>query len=1142
MTEKLTEIVALLQILLSLVMTQGQTLATNNNNGALLGSTSVVTATTTAWTQIAKEGQRFTVSGTQTVRYGYGTSWVQKTVTNSGTCSNRFFGKDPIVNQVKVCQVSSTVTPSTPTPVTIATPFKIGDRVSMTANVNVRTSGLISATTLIGVNPLGSVGTLIAGPTRSADGLVWFNVNFDAGFDGWVGSNNYRLVTTSVTPLPTPAPTPTFTTTVSGLTATAAFTLSNGCEGYTILWGDGTQSAKAASPSGSSCTMAIVNVSQVHAYATAGTYTVTVQRYSSGTTLKDTSTRTVTVAGSTPAPTPLPVTINTPFKINDRVSMTANVNVRSTGLVSATTLLGVNPLGSMGTLVAGPTQSADGLIWFNVNFDTGFDGWVGANNYRLVTTVTPLPSPTPTPIPVPAPTLVVNANPTSVTTGNTAVISWSSTNATACTASGAWSGSRAVTGSFTTSALNTTGTQTYSMTCTGSGGSVTRSGSVAVTAAATVTPTPAPTTPTVFGPRTPSPLSVRQIHSGHSLTDGGTFQGTYPGHFRNMINSIQANSANVAQSTIPGSPLHWRWNNVPGYGQPDARGDIGNYQLLVITEGVPFIFSASNPEWTLEHRTWLRTWAEHAWRNGNGGAGAPTILYATWTNIDDADGPFRQNLDTYQPIWEDMADYASANLPAQAKVYIIPANLLMKRFYDDIQAGRVPGINNISGFFSDAIHPNGLGSYAVALQHLLVIHHIDPRGLRSTGFGLSPEPSAALAKYIQDTVWDVTTKYPRSGVTAGNTTTSTQTPSTVPTPTLSLSANPTSLTAGNAATLNWSSTNATACSAGGAWSGSRAVNGSFTTGALSTVGTQIFNLTCTGSGGSVSRSASVGVTASTVTSAPTVTSCTVPTLTFNPADFDRVIDGTEITSTLTLDGSAWNNTLIRNCRVRNTAGDGILLRNVSNVVITGCTFENMGGNAAVRGSSSGGTSNVTLYRNTVNGTASNGFHFAERIASGVDHVNLRIIGNTLSNTGRASSDGSTHALYIQAHDSLITHNTINGSRNGNGISVRSSGEVSCNTVSGTSSNGKPGIRYYSDHNTGLTNTLIINRNTVSGATEGINIYQPVVRYDGQTGLDHVVKNFVITNNDVRNNTNGIGIASQYNQSPFTVTQSGNMTN
>ena len=86
-------------------------------------------------------------------------------------------------------------------------------------------------------------------------------------------------------------------------------------------------------------------------------------------------------------------------------------------------------------------------------------------------------------------------------------------------------------------------------------------------------------------------------------------------------------------------------------------------------------------------------------------------------------------------------------------------------------------------------------------------------------------------------------------------------------PTVSLSANPTSVTSGSGSTLNWTSTNATSCTASGAWSGTQAVSGSYSTGALTSSAT--YTLTCTGTGGSASQSATVTVTASAPPPPPT---------------------------------------------------------------------------------------------------------------------------------------------------------------------------------------------------------------------------------------------------------------------------------
>src|SRR5436190_4682897 len=73
--------------------------------------------TTTTWQSLVSENQPFTVSGTQTVRFGnqwYG--WVSKVVTNSGQCTVAFFGSDPAVGRGKVCELAVGSTPPPPPP------------------------------------------------------------------------------------------------------------------------------------------------------------------------------------------------------------------------------------------------------------------------------------------------------------------------------------------------------------------------------------------------------------------------------------------------------------------------------------------------------------------------------------------------------------------------------------------------------------------------------------------------------------------------------------------------------------------------------------------------------------------------------------------------------------------------------------------------------------------------------------------------------------------------------------------------------------------------------------------------------------------------------------------------------------------
>ncbi len=120
-----------------------------------------------------------------------------------------------------------------------------------------------------------------------------------------------------------------------------------------------------------------------------------------------------------------------------------------------------------------------------------------------------------------------------------------------------------------------------------------------------------------------------------------------------------------------------------------------------------------------------------------------------------------------------------------------------------------------------------------------------------------------------------------------------------PAPTATLTANPTNVAMNGSATLTWTSSNATGCSASGAWSGTKAVNGSQSVGPLTQNST--FTLTCTGPGGSANRSVSVTVDPAAL---PTVT------LTANPTTVNSggssVLTWTSSNATSCTAGGAWS--------------------------------------------------------------------------------------------------------------------------------------------------------------------------------------------------------------------------------------------
>jgi Fibronectin type III domain len=115
----------------------------------------------------------------------------------------------------------------------------------------------------------------------------------------------------------------------------------------------------------------------------------------------------------------------------------------------------------------------------------------------------------------PLPTVSLGANPTTVASGATAKLTWSSTNATSCTASGGWSGTQPVSGSLSTPSL--TATTKFTLACTGSGGTATQSATVTVTAASgTATLTWQAPTGNTNGSTPVTPLTGYHIYYGTS--------------------------------------------------------------------------------------------------------------------------------------------------------------------------------------------------------------------------------------------------------------------------------------------------------------------------------------------------------------------------------------------------------------------------------------------------------------------------------------------------------------------------------------------------------------------------------------------------------------------------------------------------
>jgi hypothetical protein len=101
------------------------------------------------------------------------------------------------------------------------------------------------------------------------------------------------------------------------------------------------------------------------------------------------------------------------------------------------------------------------------------------------------------------PSISFTSAPNTIAPGQSSVLTWSTSNATSCTASGGWTGSKAISG---TQSITPTQTMSYSLSCTGLSGSSTQS-----------------TTVTVFGPTANGTIAINAGGSSFTAADGTVY-------------------------------------------------------------------------------------------------------------------------------------------------------------------------------------------------------------------------------------------------------------------------------------------------------------------------------------------------------------------------------------------------------------------------------------------------------------------------------------------------------------------------------------------------------------------------------------------------------------------------------------------
>ncbi|WP_299552966.1 hypothetical protein [uncultured Tateyamaria sp.] len=261
-----------------------------------------------------------------------------------------------------------------------------------------------------------------------------------------------------------------------------------------------------------------------------------------------------------------------------------------------------------------------------------------------------------------------------------------------------------------------------------------------------------------------APLKV--YHLGHSLV--GPYMPV-------MLKQLAGEGHGFNSQLGWGSPLEQHWepdvpingfdesNGPPAYRDAKEAMVSGEYDAVVLTEAVEIRDTIKYHD----PHDYLRKWAAAAW---NGNPDARVYLYETWHNLDDSEGWLnRLDLDL-ERYWErEILKRAQAYGEIDKPIYVIPAGQVMAAFVRKVEAaGGIGPIQDRADLFDDTIHFSHYGGYLVALTHYAVLYGRSPVGLphqmQLADGSPADDPGPDAARAMQETVWEVVTSYPPSGV------------------------------------------------------------------------------------------------------------------------------------------------------------------------------------------------------------------------------------------------------------------------------------------------------------------------------------------------------------------------------------------
>lgn len=419
--------------------------------------------------------------------------------------------------------------------------------------------------------------------------------------------------------------------------------------------------------------------------------------------------------------------------------------------------------------------------------------------------------------PFAAPTVTISATPATVMANESTTLSWTGAQAESCTASGDWSGAKSTTGSETIASIGSD--STFTLTCTNAGGSTTQSAvvTVALPAEPVITLTASPAT-VVYGERSTLEWDATNTDS---CTGSGSWSGSKGKKGRTETETLTGDSTYTLTCKGPGGS---KTKSVKvNVGAPPAAS--------------PTLSLDASPTSVAYQGDTAVTWTAS---NVTG-----CTASGAWSGSKSASGTQNFSALTSDATYTLSCSGDAGSITRSVTVAVAPPSAPTLSLSGNPTSVEYNGTSLMSWSASNATSCSASGGWS------------GTKGISG---------AETVGPLTSDTSYTMTC----SGIGGSVTRTvsvSVQNPSA---PAITLSSNPTSVASGDSAMLTWSTTNATSCSASGAWSGSKGTVGSEAIGPVNNTST--FTLNCTGPGGSNSRSTTI-----TVAAPPSVTLSANPT-------------------------------------------------------------------------------------------------------------------------------------------------------------------------------------------------------------------------------------------------------------------------